>query len=267
MAVRTIFAMAEDCVRGERRGWQEFARDYLPIGRRLLEHYFGVLKPELDLHLAAVFERARAQDNAWFRGLRFANEREFLMAFRELVFVHGREEARVPVPHISLEQYGQLIEGLSLVEREMLWLYVKGYVAEQIASMIMNAAATAEAVKGVAQERMARLLPGPLAEVFSGSVHALIEAAEQARTETCLPWKTFNNLVNGQIAWHERQVAEAHVRDCLYCIDRFTSFQEMIRYRKDAAPAKEADIDTLLVRLGFPAGRPKGLLGRLLSRK
>jgi hypothetical protein len=267
MAVRTIFAMAEDCARGERRGWQEFARDYLTIGRRLLEHYFGVLKPELDLHVAAVFERARAQDNAWFRALRFANEREFLMAFRELVFTHGREEARVPVPRISLEQYGQLIEGLSLVEREMLWLYVKGYVAEQIASMIMNAAATAESVKGVAQERMARLPAGPVTEVFSGSVHALIEAAEQARTETCLPWKTFNNLVNGQIAWHEREVAEAHVRDCLYCIDRFTSFQEMIRYRRDAAPAPEADIDALLARLGFPGGRQKGLLERMFFRE
>ncbi|HXE90717.1 MAG TPA: hypothetical protein VNK82_07115 [Terriglobales bacterium] len=265
MAVRTIFAMAEDCARGERRGWQEFVRDYLPIARRLLEHYFAVLKPDLPNHTAAVFERARAQQNAWFRGLRFSNEREFLMAFRELVFLYGREEARVPVPRISMEQYQQLIEGLSLVEREMLWLYVKGYDAPQIAPMIMNAAATAEAVKSVAQERMAKLLPGSVTEVFGGSVHALIEAAEQARTDACLPWKTFNNIVNGQIAWRERELAEAHVRSCLYCIDRFTSFQEMIRYRKDAVPASEAEIDAVLARLGFGGSGQKGLLARLFS--
>ena len=263
MAVRTIFAMAEDCARGERLGWHEFVRDYLPIGRRLLEHYFGVLKPDLETHLAAVFERARAQDNAWFKSLHFANEREFLMAFRELVFRYGREQARVPVPRLSMEQYSQLIDGLSLVEREMLWLYVKGYSAEQIAPMIMNAAATAEAVKGMARERMAKLLPGSVAEVFSGSVHALIEAADQARTEACLPWRTFNNIVNGQIAWRERELAEAHVRGCLYCIDRFTSFQEMIRYRKDGQPAADAEIENMLGRLGLPPSRQKGMLQRL----
>lgn len=267
MAVRTIFAMAEDCARGEALGWHEFVRDYLPIGRRLLEHYFRVLKPDLETHAAAVFERARAQDNAWFKSLKIANEREFLMAFRELVFRYGREEARVQVPRISMEQYGQLIEGLSLVEREMLWLYVKGYDAAQIAAMILNAAATAEAVKGIAQERLARLLPGSVAEVFSGSVHALIEAAEQARTDACLPWKTFNNIVNGQIAWRERELAEKHIRDCLYCIDRFSSFQEMIRYRKDAEAAPEVEIEGLLGRLGLPSQQGKGPLKRLFSRR
>ena len=80
VAVRTIFSMAEDCARGERLGWQEFVRDYAPIARTLLDHFFPMLAPEMDTHVAAVFQRARANDNAWFQQLKFHNEREFLMA-------------------------------------------------------------------------------------------------------------------------------------------------------------------------------------------
>ncbi len=71
MTVRTIFTMAEDCGRGQRGGWQEFVRDYTPVTRVLLEQYFPMLKPELDVHITAVFERARAGDNAWFSDLPF----------------------------------------------------------------------------------------------------------------------------------------------------------------------------------------------------
>ena len=102
--------MAEDCGRGERLGWQEFVRDYAPITRVLLEQYFPMLKPELDMHVTAVFERARADNNAWFSAFRFDNEREFLMYFRELVFAYGRSVARVPVPEISLDQMREIMK-------------------------------------------------------------------------------------------------------------------------------------------------------------
>ncbi len=264
MTIRTIFAMAEEGARGERSAWQEFVRDYREIAQKLLERYFAVLKPEIQGHVAAVFQRARLDDNAWFRNLQFANEREFLMAFRELVFAYGREAARVPAPEITLQQYQELTDGLPLVERQMLWLYLKGYDAAQIAPMVMNAAATAEAVKAAAQERMAQALPGALTDVFQFSRQSLIEAAEKARSEQCLPLKTFNNIVNGQISWREREVAEQHIQPCFYCVDRFTSFLEMIRYRKEGQPAPDAEVEPVLAALKLPPPRKKGLLGRLL---
>ena len=72
--------MAEDCARGERLGWQEFVRDYAPIARTLLGHFFPMLAPELDTHVAAVFQRARANDNAWFHQLKFHKEKVSAMA-------------------------------------------------------------------------------------------------------------------------------------------------------------------------------------------
>ncbi len=255
--------MAEDCAQGKPLGWQEFVRDYLPLARRLLLSYFPVLELEMREHVTAIFRQAR--DSAWFTGLKFSNEREFLMAFRDLVFAYGRGAGRVPAPTISVEQYLDLIKDLSLVEREMLWLAVKGYTAAEVAGILMNAAATAEAVEATARERLPKVLPGTAEDVFRASVRELLEAAAATASDQCLPWKTFNNLINGQTTWRERELAEAHIKDCLNCIDRFTSFAEMIRLRRDTQAATEAEVRPILAALGIEGGS-RSLMNRLFSR-
>ncbi len=266
MPIRTIFRMAEDCAQGRRLGWEEFARDYAGIARSLLEHYFPTLSPEIEAHVLAIFERARAGDSAWFSTLRFTNEREFLMAFRDFVFAYGREIARLPVPRLSLEQVREIMHDLPVVEREMLWMFIKGYSAEQIAPMLMNAAATAESVKAVATGRLARILPGPSTDALTVSCRALMEAAEKSATEQCLSLKTFNNIINGQISWRERELAEEHMGGCFYCIDRCTTFQEMIRFRKDVAPLSAPQIEAMVSALNLPVAKEKGVFSRLFSR-
>ena len=258
--------MAEDCAAGERLGWSEFVRDYAPITRRLLEHYFPVLQPEIEHHVLRFFERARANSSVWFKELKFQNEREFMMAYRELLFAYGRIAARVPVPELSLEQFKEIVKDLNVVEREVMWLYVKGYDAPQIAPMMMNAEATAKAIKQVADQRLRDLFPAMTADAFNVSARALMEAAEKTKSDACLPLKTFNNIVNGQISWRERDVAEQHIRDCFYCIDRFTGFQEMIRLRKDAVPLPDPQVEAIMSQLGFEAARKKGLLARMLGK-
>jgi hypothetical protein len=94
----------------------------------------------------------------------------------------------------------------------------------------------------------------------------LIEAAEKSRTQECLPLKTFNNMVNGQISWRERELAEEHIKNCFYCLDRFTSFVEMIRTLNECAPLPEQRVQAILSALNLPAPAAKGLLGRLFSR-
>jgi hypothetical protein len=266
MAIRTIFTMAEDCAAGERLGWQEFVRDYAFLTGRLLEHYFPLLQPEIEQHTLGVFERAHANGNAWFKDLKFLNEREFMMGFRELVFAYGRTVARVPVPELSLEQFREIVKDLNVVEREVMWLFVKGYDAAQIAPMMMNAEATANSVKAIADQRLKELFPAATKDAFSISARSLIEAAEKAKTPECLALKTFNNIVNGQISWRERDLAEQHIRECFYCIDRFTSFQEMIRLRKDTKPLPEPPVNAMLERMGFAAPKKQGVLAKILSK-
>ena len=265
MAVRTIFTMAEDCARDQRLGWSEFVRDYAAIARSLLRHYFPTLAPELEEHVSAVFARARAGGAAWFSSFHFSNEREFLMAFRNLVFAYGREQEHVPAPQLSLEQLAEIMKDLPVVERETLWLFIKGYGAEQVGPVLSNLEGTATAVKKVADQRLAAVIPGATPDAFVLSARVLLQAAEKRGSDQCLPLKTFNNLINGQLSWRERDLAEEHIKDCFYCLDRYTSFCEMIRLRKDAQPLAEAEVEGLLERMGVPAGKPKGLLAKLFS--
>jgi hypothetical protein len=266
MAIRTIFTMASDCAAGERLGWFEFVRDFGSIVSQMLAQYFPTLKPEIDQHVAGVFERARSNDSVWFKDIKFQNEREFMMFLRDLVFAYGRIAARVPVPELSLDQFREIIKDLTVVERQVMWLYIKGYDAPQIGPTMANADATALAVKKVADDRLKSLFPNMSPDAFSASARSLIEAAEKAKTSECLPFKTFNNIINGQVTWRERELAEQHIRDCFYCLDRFTSFQEMIRLRKDAQPYPEPKIEAVLARLNISAPKQKGLFAKLLGR-
>jgi len=258
--------MVQDCSAGERLGWQEFVRDYAGLGEHLLRHYFPVLQPEIEQHVLGIFKRAQANGNAWFKEIKFQNEREFLMAFREVAFAYARTVARVPTPELSLDQFKQIVKDQSVVEREIMWLFLKGYTAQQISPMMMNAEATSNAVKAVADQRLKDLFPAMTADAFNISARTLIEAAEKTGTADCLPFKTFNNIVNGQITWRERDLAEQHIRDCFYCMDRFTSFQEMIRLRKDGKAAEELRVESLLSKLGVGPAKKKGLLAKLVRK-
>ena len=266
MSIRTIFVISAECARGEPQGWHDLVRAYGVTAGFLLEHYFPVLQPEMDFHLAGVFQRARAQQNAWFRSLVFTNEREFGMAFRELVFAYGREAARLPVPQLTLEQVRDIMTDLPIVEREMLWLFIKGYDVAAVAGMVMNAEATASAVKKLADERLVQVLPGTSPDAFNISARVLIEAAEKSRTPECLPLRTFNNMVNGQISWRERELAEQHIQNCFFCLDRFTSFHEVIRAQNELATLPEQRVQSVLATLNLPAATSKGLFRRLFSR-
>jgi len=266
MAIRTVFVMSEECSRGEPEGWLQFVRDYTWLVRQLLERYFPTLAPEMKIHELAIFQRARANQNEWFRKISFSNEREFLMALRELVFTYGREVARVPVPQLSLEQVGVIMKDLNVLEREMLWMFIKGYSAQQIAPIMLNASATAEAVKKIADERLIKVLPGSSPDAFNISARVLVEQAERARSEQCLPLKTFNNIINGQASWRERELAEQHIKDCFNCLDRYTAFQEMVRFSRDFQSIPEEEVSTRIRQLNLPAPKSKSVLGRLFSR-
>jgi hypothetical protein len=266
MAIRTIFSMAEECAAGERTGWSDFVRDYGPVSRTLLTHYFPPLVPEMDTHVAGPFTRAYANDGEWFRELKFQNEREFAMAFRELVFTYGRAAARLPKPEISLDQFREIVKDLPVVERQLLWLCVKGYSAAQISPMMMNAEATSNAVKEIADKRLAEVLPEATSAAFTVSARALMEAAEQTKTDQCLSLRTYNNLVNGQITWRERELAEQHMCDCFYCLDQFTAYQEMIRINKDRKPLGDAEVERVLATIGVKAAaKKKGFLSKLIG--
>ena len=82
-------------------------------------------------------------------------------------------------------------------------------------------------------------------------------APKSASLKNVLRLRTFNNLINGQVSWRERELAEMHVRDCFYCLDRFTAYQEMIRIRKDIQPLPEPEVNATLSRLACRRQSPR----------
>jgi hypothetical protein len=258
--------MAEDCAHGERLGWEEFVRDYSGFARTFLTHYFPALSPDIEDHVTTVFRRARANNNQFFTGLKFANEREFAVAFRNHVFAYGREAARLPVPQISLEQVRDVMKDLPVVEQQMLWLVIRGFDADAIGRMLMNAEATARDVKAKADDRVRTIVPAASPDALVISARALMEAAEQTKTDACLPLRTFNNIINGQITWRERDVAEKHVASCFYCLDRFTTFQEVVRMIKDQEHASDGYVETVVSKLDLPAKKKAGLFAKILGK-
>ena len=258
--------MAEDCGRGERTGWEEFVRDYSSMTESMLTHYFPALAPEIEDHVVAVFRRARANNNSFFRELKFANEREFACAYRDFIFAYGREVARLPVAEISIEQVRGVMKDLPMVEQQVLWLFMRGFREEQISPILMHADATARSVQQKADERVKAIVPDASQDALVNSARALMEAAEKIKGDSCLPLKTFNNIVNGQISWRERDVAEKHVAGCFYCLDRFTTFQEIVKEMKDRQPASQSATEKILGQLGLPAKGKGGLLAKILGR-
>lgn len=262
MAIRTIFNTVEDCSRGMYQGWHEFVRDYAPIARKLLSHYFPALKPNVDAGVADVFTRARQNDNSWFRSLRFDNEREFAMSFRELVLASGRSGARRTSLNLSPDQVFTSLAGLTLVQREFFWTFLKGWDVQQASAMLMNASATSEATSQIVDERLAQL--GPATERMNIALLAT-EAAQSRRQSDCLPWKAFNNVINGQISWSEREACERHIQKCARCLDGFTAFQEMIWLQKVALPLADTEAEALVAKLGVRRAT-KLLRDRILPR-
>jgi hypothetical protein len=265
MAIRTIFDTVQDCSQGKYRGWSEFVRDYAPVARHLLSHYFPALAGDIDGAVANVFGRARGDGNSWFRSLHFANEREFAMSFRELVFVSARSDGRLPPPKVSAEQVFALLEGLTTIQQQLFWMFLKGWDVQQTSAMLMNASGTAAEVSSMTDLRLESLHPDGSEGRMSIALMAL-EAAQTRKGPDCPDWKTFNNIINGQISWSDREAAERHFTHCVHCLDAFTAFQEMIWLRKKADPLSERDTGLLLSRLKFEKTSDKGLLRRIFSR-
>ena len=155
--------------------------------------------------------RAYANDGESFPELKFPNEREFAMAFRELVFAYRRAAARLPKPEISLDQFREIVKDLPVVERQLLWLCVKGYSAAEIAPDDDETGSDIrDAVKEIADKRLAEVLHGSDERGVHG-VGAGADGSGRRRRRRISAYRcgTYNDLVNGQITWRERELCGA----------------------------------------------------------
>jgi hypothetical protein len=268
----SFHGMREACLAGAVDGWCGFLRAYAPLGRHLLERHFR----ELDVRelLADLFRGARAEENAFWQSFTGAGEKEFLFHFLRLVMMVGRrrrgETAETP---LTPENLWSVLGAFPFLQREMLLLALRSYGPQEISQILKFSSDTIVSIRQQALEKFrASLGAGPLDEDFFSRDHdPLFAQIEQGQTEHCIPEKTYVRIEDGQITWREREAAEQHIGNCLYCLNRSANYKELHHYFRVLAPADGATVASLAAVLGLPmeaaAPTKRSLWQRWLGRR
>src|SRR3990172_8632892 len=86
--VFSFHRMQQACRADEPAAWRHFIKNYAPLAKQLLRHYF----PEQEQRglLAQIFREARADQARLWRSFAGTNEKEFVLHFRYFLLAQGR---------------------------------------------------------------------------------------------------------------------------------------------------------------------------------
>ena len=269
--VFTLHKMLRGCVAGDDDAWLGFLRHYLPLAVHLAGHYFGDVAIEPESLAGQVFARAREQDAAALKAFSGTTEEEFLLHFRSLVMTEGRSLAEKPGaasdagPRCTLELLEQAIAPLLYVQRQYLFLGLKGYAAAAIGEIMKVQPTAAAAALEKARAALGAQLSGD-AEAYLTRQDALLREIEQKRTEDCLPARTYERICGGQITWRDKEGAERHILSCYHCLDSFANFYELKHYFRVLPLAEDSQLARVAPRLGLaPETRTLSPFARLMA--
>lgn len=264
--VFSFHSIREACLADQPAGWRHFVRNYAPLARQMLQHYF----PGLDQAavLAQVFREAKAHQAQLWRTFTGTTEKEFLLHFRRFVLAQGRA-TRGPAPPTPLtpESFWLVVQSFPSLQREMLLLSFRRYAPEQVSLLTKF---VPESVRVAAEQAREKLkaqwgaAAGP--ELEKGDPDALFTALEAQRGENCLLDKSFVRLADGQITWREREAAERHLEECLSCLNRSADFHEVFHYFHAAPAAEDAVVADVLAAMGLPSQGPARRTGAWWQR-
>ena len=265
MAVITYHTILSGCPKGEPECWKEFARGYSPYATFVLEHSFPELKQDVAGHVDRIFAKTREGD--FFQAFQGRREREFLLHFRELVCDYGWSLTKIPETLIDREMIAKITDGFSLIQREILWASLKGIDISLAHAILRVDESTVTEVFQKANANLRGLMDRWSENTLAGSGQSLLRAVRDWGGQECLDNDTYGKIVDGQISWRDREKAEQHVRSCFYCIDRFTSYQEVVYCLRKLPAAAEADVSRILAAVGISTEEErKGLLSKLFSK-
>lgn len=271
--ILTFHKILRGCLAGEDDGWRGLLQQYVPLVLHLGKHYFGEVAADAEAFAGDLFARAQEQDAAALKQFAGATEEEFLMYLRALAMAHGRaleEKAGPPRdarPHCTVGLLSRAIEPLLYLQRQFVFLGLKGYRAAEIGEIMKVQPDLIAAALEKARGALAPHVAAGHAEVYLTRQDTLLREIEQTRTGDCPPTRTFVRIYDGQITWRDKEAAERHIHACHYCLDSFASFYEMKHYFHVLPSPEDAQIQRLASRLGLAATahRKPGPLARLMN--
>jgi len=254
--VFSFHRMQEGCRADVLAVWLHFIKNYTPLAKQLLRHYF----PEQEQRglLARVFREARADEARLWRSFAGAGEKEFVLHFRYFVLAQGRAvRGGSPETPLTPENFWAVLQEFPSLQREMLALTFHRYSPEELSVFLKFEPETIVAVVAQAREKLEAALGPAAGGDFERRDHdALFAAVEKQRGEACVLDKAYVRFVDGQLTWREREEVERHLESCFYCLNRFAEFREAAHFFHVLPPADEAVVAELAAALGLPVQAP-----------
>jgi hypothetical protein len=232
--IYTSYEMIRDCRANVATGWGYFLRQYVPVVRRILEHYAGTAEA-----LESVLSSVAKPDSVLFQRLDPVPERPFVAELRQSVLAAlPLADAGLP---LDLEQVAAALEPFTIVEKQVAWLEGMNYSAPATGEMLRMSAATVEKIRSRAAERIRTHVDGWNADLLAKNGFALGREAASAGGKDCLPAKTFLDVIDGRATWRGREEMERHILGCWHCIDHFCRLHEVVELLRGIQPLTEEE--------------------------
>jgi hypothetical protein len=272
--LQTFHKVLTGCESGNGEAWLAFVREYTPLMIELGRVYLPGAGDPLSLW-SAVLTDLCTDNFKILQTLAHQSEREFLADLRMAFLAKGRAALEPgDIPHDltapAKDSISSLLDGLPLVHQEIAFLKLAGYSDQTLERIFRITPAIAREGFQVLNQHYAAFLGRDKDECpWPGAWLTFLSGAWAGRTEACPTVRLFLRIQDGQIAWSEKEPAEAHLTRCLHCLEAWTALKE-ISYWRAAAPEVHCDSIKALIS-AVPGrkdtGRPASLLKRVLGHR
>jgi hypothetical protein len=248
--IYTCYEMIRDCRENRCEGWEYFLSNYVPVIRRLLEHYAPGQAERLEPVLLALHRR----DSGIFHSLDPLPERQFVAVLRQRVL----GELTFPPSDglLSLEDVAAALEPFTFLEKQAVWTETMRYTAAQAGPLLRMAPETIEKVRSRAEDELRTRLHSWRRGMLLESGIALGRQVAKTGTKECPVSKIFLDVLDGRTTWRIREELELHAGRCLYCVDHFCRLIEVMELLKRNQPLAQEDLEPFRKLLGIQAKPP-----------
>jgi hypothetical protein len=262
------------CVEGDANAWRVFLADYSPIVDQLFRIYLPLSREEQNEFWREILIVLSANDFERLRGFEHQAEREFLVDLRAWVLDRARTkldpsgDATLP-PRPTGETLTQLLKGLPLLHQEVVLLTLAGYSPASLEKLLRITPAVAGL--GLARLKAEYALVLDRSEdrcLWPAAWIELIHLARVAKKGDCATLRQLVRILEGQASWYEKSPVEEHRSSCLHCLEKWTSLQEVVHWKREGKPWPRERIEPLLNVLPLRADQKprKSVLTRILGK-
>jgi len=245
--IYTCYEMMQDCRAGKPEGWTYFLKQYVPLIRRFVAHYFPGRAAD------PVITELCKPASGLFQSREPAPERAFVADLRQYVLnaAQADQSSLQPETTIDTDTLTVALEPLTLTEKLVIWFETMRYADDDTGRILRMSPATARKIR----DRGADLIRGH-ADSWSHTLLAdnglsLGHAATATASDACPASKVFLDVIDGRATWQGREHMSRHVSGCWHCLDHYCRLLEVVDSLRAVQPLDEAEVGSYQHVLGI----------------